>query len=831
LAASEGTAWNLPARRGFYNGMAIRRQFGILAHDVRYAARSLQRSRTFTLAAIVALALGIGAGTAVFSVVDRILFRSLPYPRADRLVSLGMVAPIVPQEFLLSYDYLDWRDRQTPFESMGSWVAGVRDCDLNDTKPLRLRCARVDSTLLRTLETKPVVGRDFTRQEERPNAPRTAIISYGLWRSRFAEDPGVVGRTIRLDGQPVMLVGVLPRQFELPSLEPVDLLVPHVLDEPEQRSRRLAILLSSVGRLKPGISPAEAAVELRPLFDQSLEAVTGSFRKDVKLRVRPLRDRQVQDSRLASLVLLGSVLAVLLIACVNVANLLLARAAAREREFAVRAALGAGRARLVREALTETTLLALAGGAAGCALAFALLRVFVAIAPEGIPRLHQAGVDLRVLLFTLALSVVCGVLFGLALAFHTPRLYTLGAGRSQVGGHHLVRQSLVAVQICVSLVLLAGAGLLLRSLWNLQNQPLGIRADHVITASVTLGRAAYPQPAQRQAFFEEMEQRLRRIPGAVAVALADSLPPAGSSMGSMLYAAIDVRGRARFTDGTGGPVEWRSVTPAYFSVLGIPILQGRRFEEDDRDPNRNAVILSDSLARRMFPGENPLGRLIRPGRQGEWLTVVGVAANVKNSGLIEREHPEYYVPRKRSSVNVGAGATAIIRTATPPRAMASSVRAEIASLDATLPVSIETMEQRVGKLAERPRFNALLLGIFAGLGLLLAAIGLYGVISFLVAQRAPEIGVRMALGATPGVITRMVLQQAGLWTAAGAALGAIGSLYAVRLLEHMLFHVSARDPWTFAAAVLMLLGVALAAAWIPSRRAAHVDPMQVLRRE
>jgi predicted permease len=811
--------------------MASDRQLGILAHDVRYALRSLMRSRTFTLAAVVALALGIGAGTAVFSVVDRILFRSLPYPRADRLVSLGMVAPIVPREFMLSYDYLDWRDSQTPFESMGAWVDGLRDCDLNDTRPVRLRCASVDSTLLQTLEIKPVLGRNFTRQEEKPNAPKTAIVSYDLWRSRFAESPGAVGKTIRLDGQSVTIVGVLPPQFELPALEPTDILVPHVLDEPEQRSRRLAILLSSVARLKPGINPAQAAAELHPLFDKSLESVTPSFRKDVKLRLRPLRDRQVQDSRLASWVLLGSVLAVLLIACANVANLLLARAATREREFTVRAALGAGRGRLVRQALTESTLLALAGGAAGCALAFALLRFFIAIAPAGIPRLHQAGVDMRVLLFTLLLSLVCGVLFGLAPALQIPRPETLAGGRSLVGGRLLFRQLLVAIHICISLVLLAGAGLLLRSLWNLQNQPLGMRPDHVVTAAVTLGRTSYPRPAQRLAFFEEMEQRLRRIPGAGEVALADSLPPAGNSMGSMLYAAIDVRGRPRFTDGTGGPVAWRAVTPRYFSVLGIPILRGRSFQEEDRDPNRNVVILSDRLARRMFPGENPLGGQIRPGRQGEWLSVVGVAANVKNSGLIEADNPEYYVPRKHTPENMRAGATAVIRTAIAPPALAKSVQAEIAALDATLPVTVETMERRVGKFAERPRFNALLLGIFASLGVLLAAIGLYGVISFLVAQREREIGVRMALGATPGAITRMVLKQAALWTTAGAALGALGSLFAVRMLGRLLFHVSAADPWTFAAAVAVLLGVALVAAWIPSRRAAHLDPMQVLRRE
>jgi predicted permease len=300
-------------------------------------------------------------------------------------------------------------------------------------------------------------------------------------------------------------------------------------------------------------------------------------------------------------------------------------------------------------------------------------------------------------------------------------------------------------------------------------------------------------------------------------------------MGPMLYAAIDVQGRPRFTGGTGGPVEWRSVTPAYFSVLGIPILQGRGFQEEDRDPSRNVIILSDALARRMFPGESPLGRQVRPGRQGAWLTIAGVAANVKNAGLADTANPEYYVPRKEA--DGAAGATALIRTAASPESVANALRTALAGLDATVPVTIETMGQRIGKLAARPRFSALLITLFAALGLLLAAIGLYGVISFLVAQRAHEIGVRMALGATSRAIVRMVLRQAGTWTVAGAAAGALGSLFAVRLLEKMLFHISAGDPWNFAAAVAVLFVAALAAAWIPSRRASRLDPMQVLRRE
>jgi len=522
------------------------------------------------------------------------------------------------------------------------------------------------------------------------------------------------------------------------------------------------------------------------------------------------------------------VLAVLLIACANVANLLLARASTRQREFAVRAALGAGRGRLIRQALTESTLLAMAGGATGCALAFLLLRFFVAIAPGGIPRLNQASVDTRVLLFTLAVSVVSGILFGLAPALHSAGAESLAGGRTVGSRHQLFRQALVAGQVGVSLILLAGAGLLLRSLWSLQNQPLGMQMDRVLTAQVTLGQKSYSDAARRTAFFDELEARLRRIPGVAELAISSSLPPTGNPLGSMLYAAIDVQGRPQFAGGTGGSVVYRSITPRYFAALGIPVLRGRDFQEEDREPNRSAIILSDALARRMFPGEDPLGKQIRPGRSGPWQTVVGVVGNVKNSGLTEPGDPEYYEVRKQA---VGRGAVVIVRSAMDAGTLARWVRAEVAALDPALPVEIDTMRQHLGRLAARPRFNALLLSIFAGMGLLLAAVGLYGVISFLVAQRTQEIGVRMALGATPGAIARLVLRDAAGWTAAGAVLGVLGSLLAVRWLQSMLFRVSARDPWTMAAALTVLSAVALLAAWIPSRRAARVDPMQALRHD
>jgi len=810
--------------------MPVKRHLEILAWDVRYAVRSLRRTPLFTLAAIFAMAAGTGAGTAVFSVVDRILFRSLPYPESDRLVSFGMTAPIAPQEFMLGYDYLDWRDRQVPFESTAYW-AGVGDCDLTEASPARLRCGYVSSSLLPVLRIQPLLGRNFAPRENAPKAPRVVLISYGLWRSRFAADPGVVGKTVPLDGQFASIAGVLPPQFEMPNLAPVDVLVPHAIDETEQRSRRSAILLYAIARLKPGVTAAQAQAALQPLFQDALQYVSPGFRKDVSLRVRSLRDRQVLEARLASWILLASVLAVLLIACANVANLLLARAAARHRELAVRTALGAGRGRLVRQTLTESLVRAIAGGAAGCALAAALVRLFVAIAPQGIPRLSQAAVDGRVLGFALALSSLSGVLSGLAPALQNPRAESL-AGRRAVGAsHHLFRHGLVASQIAISMVLLAGAGLLLRSLWNLQNQPLGMRTAGVLTASVTLGRHAYSDAAQRARFFAELESRLGRIPGIEDAALTDSLPPAGNARGAMLYAAIDVPGRPRSTDGTGGPVVWRLVTPRYFHALGIPILRGRGFAEEDRDPNRHVVILSDQLARRMFPGEDPVGKQIRPGRTGPWLTVAGVAGNVKNTGLAGKDDPEYYEVRKLQDGTAGNSATAVIRSALDPTALAGLLRAEVAALDPALPVTIETLRQRTGRMTARARFNAALLTIFAGMGLLVAGTGLYGVMSFLVTERTGEIGVRMALGATPGAIAGLVLKQAAGWTAAGAVLGMLGSMFVLRVLRALLFHVSVEDPAALAAAAALLSAVALAAAWLPARRSARIDPIEALRHE
>jgi predicted permease len=800
-----------------------------LIQDFHYAVRGFLRQPLFTLTAISAAALGIGSATAVFSVVDRILFRSLPYAQDERLVSVGMIAPLDTNEFLLPDAYFDWRKHQTAFQSMTSFVAGVADCDLTQTSPLRLGCAQVEGNFLSTFGISPVVGRSFTAQEDVPNGPRVALLAYGVWQSRFGRDPDIPGKSVLIDGQPVTIIGVLPANFEMPTLAHADLLFPETLDETRERASRL---LRVFARLKPDVTLAQAQSAMAPLFEDALKYVPPQFRKEVHLRMRSLRDRQTQDARTASWVLLGAVGAVLLIACANIANLLLARATSRRKEMTVRAALGAGRSRLIRQTLTETLLLGVLGGVAGCALAWALLRMFVGLAPEGIPRLEQAALDPRVLLFTLAGSIASGLLFGVAPAFQSPQAESLTGSRTAGTRRMLLREWLCAGQLAISLVLLTSAGMLLRSLWKIESIPLGLEAEHVSTAEFVLGRQGYSDEKRQIQFFNSLEARLSKLPGVTASAISDSLPPSGGTRGRLL-ASMQVEGQPPFDKGTGGLIMWRFVTPGYFSALGIPIVRGRGFTEEDRAAAASAMILSQQFAQRLFPNGDAIGKRIRT---NEWATVVGVAADVKNMGSMLPSEPEYYILRKHvadatSHSQEWRDAKVAIRTSVNPKVMAGWITREFAALDPTLPVAIGSMQRKVGRLVDRPKFNAMLLTLFAGMGVLLAAVGLYGVMAFLVGQRTQEIGVRMALGATPSAIVRLVLSRAAGWTLAGLLVGLVGSLFATRVIQSMLFDVPARDPWTFAIVLPMLLLIALAASSIPTLRAARVDPMRALRHE
>jgi len=799
--------------------------------DVRYALRGFRRNPVFAVAAILTLALGIGATTAVFSVVDRILFRSLPYAHPGQLVSVGLTAPIIPQEFMLGGSYYEWQDHQTPFTALTS-ETGVTACDLTERNPQRLSCANVEQNFLTTLGVSPVLGRNFLPEEDRPHGPRVALISYALWVSQYGRDPAILNRTLNIDTHPVRVIGVLPRDFEMPTLEKADILEPEALDVAAQRKADPGAVLYAFARLKPGISMQQAAEQLKPVFDYSLNLAPPRFRSEVQLRVRSVRDRQIQDVRQVSWILLGSVMAVLLIACANVASLLLARTASRERELAVRSAIGATRAGLIRQTLTESLLLSVIGTAAGWVVAEGLLRLFIAIAPSSLPFLAKVQIDSRILVFTAVLGIAAGVVFGLAPALFRPRAIALAAREAAGQTRALLRRGMVVMQVAASMILLVGAMLLLRSFANLQNQALGMNSHGVLTAALSLNREKYATPQLRKEFFSEAEAALRRLPGVSEVAIADTMPPGGYQH-DQIFSIMEVAGRPAATGGTGGMVQWRMVTPEYFKALDIPIVRGAGFTEEERESKGNYLVLSASLAARLFPGEDPIGKKVKPTPGDPWHVVAGVVGDVKNGGLEAQERPEFYRLRRNELEDwtMAPSAVLILRTSTSAKALALWVRSQIAQIDGTVPVEIETMNERVAGMADRPRFETVLLSFFAFTGLAMALIGLYGVVAFMAQQRTREIGIRIAVGADRGDVLRLILREGVRLIVIGGAIGICASLVLTRVLDSVLFHVGPRDPVTFIGVPVMLGIVALLAVLIPARKAMKTDPVTALRWE
>ncbi len=613
-------------------------------------------------------------------------------------------------------------------------------------------------------------------------------------------------------------------------------MLPLALDETRERAGRA---LRVFGRLKRGITLESARAQLQPAFERALLTVPAQFRKEVSLRIRPVRDREMGDSRAASLALFGCVLAVLVIACANVAGLLTARAVARGQEMTIRAALGASRWRLARQTLTESLVLSFVGATAGCALAAWLLRAFVSLAPSTLPHIEDATLDSRALLFTVCAAVASALLFGIAPAFWNYGTLSGAATRSVTPSGARLRGALIALEIALSMAPLTCAGMMLRSLWNLEAAPLGFQSDRVVAARFTLGRQRFATPERQLAFFNELEARLANAPGIDAAALSDSLPPIGG-MRSRPLASIAVEGRPPIPEGTGGMTGWRYVTPGYFAAVGIPIVRGRAFTEADRRPGANAAVLSQSLARRLFPNEDAIGKRILRGPHGEWTTVTGIAGDVANFGPTRASEPEFYILRNHTPdyqfenqepPTGWRSAVVIARTASDPNLAAASLRTLIHSLDPALPVEIETMPQSLHELDRKPRFYTLLLAAFAAAGVLIAAVGLFGAMSFLVTQRKREIGVRMALGATRARILRETLTTACLYTAAGLGLGALASLGATHVIRSLLFRVSAEDASSLAAAAALLFAVTIVAAFLPARRAATLDPNRALREE
>ncbi len=800
-----------------------------LFQDIRYAIRGLRRNPGFATVVIVTLALGIAASTAVFSVVDPLLFRSLPYPHDNQLVSLGYLGPVDNNEFNVVSSYLDWQQAQTPFQSITAMRPGV-GCDaLVGDVPRRIDCYAVDGNFLQTFGVAPVLGRDFSVEDNRPHSPGVALLSYGFWQSAFGADPTALGRTLIVDDEPEQIIGVLPKNFEMPQLGEIDVMTPAHLDPSLPRSVNSGSALRTFARLRPGVSIEQAHDRMLPLFnDSKAKDVPAVLLTEAHLVVRSLRDRQIHDVKLGSWMLLGSALALLLAACTNIANLMLARATVRRRELAMRAVLGAGRGRLVRQTLTESLLLGLLGGIAGCGAAWALLRICISLAPEGILRLDHARIDLRVLLFALAGSLGAALLFGMAPALDPPRAESLAGWHSVGSGRTLFRKALVAAQVAISLVLLTGASLLLRSLWKLQVQPLGYDTEHVVIASFSLRRHPGNATQTRANSCNELEGRMKQIPAGGIFAMSDSIPPRGFK--GRPYSNLRIAGHPAVAQ-NGGLVGFRWVSPDYFKAMGIRILSGRGFEETERASGNSPIILSASLARRLFGNENPIGQQIDPDVSGHWCPVVGVAADIKNNGLTEPSDPEYYRLRMLDSPSYGYCGVAVFRTSLGPGILGRWVRKEFSEFDPTMPVDIQTLDQRVDQFRERPRFVATLVAIFAALGLALAAVGLYGVLSFLVARQTREIGVRMAIGAQPRDISRHIQKYAGTWTAIGVAIGLGGSFALARGIHGLLFEVSPVDPASVLIATSVLAVTAALAAWIPSRRAARVDPIVALRME
>jgi predicted permease len=802
-----------------------------LLYDLRYALRGLRRNPIFAVTVIVTLALAIGATTAVFSVVDRVLFRSLPFAHDERLVSVGLTAPIIPQEFMLGGSYYDWRDNQKPFAAFTS-EAGATPCDLTEHNPAHLDCASVEASFLPTLGVSPLLGRNFLPEEDRPNGPKVALISYGLWLSHYNRDPNILSRQIDIDGRQVRVVGVLPRDFEMPALEQADVVMPQALDEAEQRKADPGRVLYAFARLKPGITIPQAIEQLQPVFNYSLSLAPPRFRSEVHLRVRSLRDLQMHDVRLVAWVLFAAVIAVLLIACANVASLLLTRAVVRERELAVRSALGATGGRLMRQSIVESLLLSFCGAAAGCAVAEALLRIFIAIAPSSLPSLRNAQLDLRIIGFAVLLALVTAILFGVAPALQRPRSIALSARSPSSVARAGLRRILVVAQMAGSVILLAGAALLVRSFINLQSQPLGIQSRGVLAASISLNRYRYTTPQAQMQFFLQAESALRRLPGISEVGIGDTAPPGGFQR-DQIYSVISVAGQPPLTGGTGGMVVWRWVTPEYFKALDIPVLRGQSFTEQQRTSSEHVIILSSLLASRLFPGKDPIGQHIRPTPADPWYTVQGVAANVKNGSLDGQDQPEFYRLRRNVAEDWQQAPSAVLvaKTGVAPQTLAPWVRSQIAAIDPTIPVDLETLDERVGKLADRPRFQTALLSFFACTALAMAVIGLYGVLAFVAKQRTQEIGVRIALGATRANILRLIAGDGVRLIVLGSVLGLAGASVLTRLLKTLLFHVAPYDPASFIGVMLFMAVVALAATMIPARSAMKTDPIEALRNE
>jgi putative ABC transport system permease protein len=803
-------------------------------NDLRFALRQLTRAPSFTAVTVLTLAVGAGACIAMFSVVDSVLLRPPPLPEPERVVLLNERFQGGAQDLMVAGGkFLDWQRQARSWGSIVATTGGGRTFD-GGGEPVRWKGLSISVGALDTLGVQPLLGRGFL-PEDQPDGPelgKVAILSYGLWQRQFGGRPDVVGHSIQLDGRPATVVGVLPRGAEIPDgngvqdSRDVEVFTPLGLG-PRQRQDYVGHWLKVFGRLRPGVTLAEAQHEMNVIAARTAEAQPAS--RGWGVRLVPLRDAVVRPVRPVLLSLVGAVGFLLLIACANVANLLLARATSRSKEIAVRLALGAGRGRVVRQLLVESVLLSLIGGALGLLLARAGLNALVALAPGNLPRAGNIAIDGRAVVFTLALAVVTGVVFGLAPALHAvgargrlqETLKQSARGASEGGRRQRLRAALVVGQVAIAVILLAGAGLLLRSFVGLLQVSPGFNPDNALTLRANLqdGIEARQRPA---AFVERALEQMARLPGVRAAAVASRLPFLESDQ----TIPFSVVGRPPLTAADRPLANLYSVSPDYFRAMGIPLVRGRLFDGGDAAEARPVAIISDAIARRFFPGESAIGRSIDAHGVRE---IVGVVADVKTDRLdgafsMQTYQPYAQAPSLRTQF--------VVRTAGAPEAQIPALRAAIARLDRRIPIyNVSTLATLVGDSIARQRFAMILFAVFSAVALLLAAIGIYGVMAYSVAQRRAEIGVRMALGAHAGQVLRLVFAQGGRLIAAGMLAGVIGALLLTRFLETLLHDLSAHDPLTFAAIIVLLALVAGAACLLPARSAARVSPMVALRSE
>jgi len=814
-----------------------------LWQDIRYGLRMLAKNRGFTAVAVLTLALGIGANTAIFSVVDAALLRPLPFEHPDRIVQVMRHYPQGYKEAAVSVPVIVyWQNHSPVFDHVAAYDFFSGGFNLSrGNEPERVSGTRVSAGFFPVLGVKPALGRTFSPEEDQPGGPRVVVLSERMWRTRFGAAPDLVGKTIALDSEAVTVLGIMPAGFDFPSH--TDVWVPLRLPV---TSHDRANDYFCIGRLKRGVTRqgSQAAMDV---LQRRFNRENPNLESSPEVLISPLQEELVGEIRPVLLVLMGAVCFVLFIACVNVANLLLARSTTRRKEIAVRAALGARRLRLIRQLLTESILLGLSGGALGLMLAYKGIPVLLALAPTDFPRLTEARINLGVLGFAAALSLLTGILFGVGPALrvsHGALNETLKeGGRSSTEGRHgeRTRSVLVVSEVALSLVLLAGAGLLMESFVRLRQVKPGFDPHNVLTFQMTLPEPKYSSPGKVFAMFRQVLQRIEALPGVQSAATVTSLP---LELGPDL--PFDIEGRpAKNPNESTGDSQYRSISADYFRVLKIPLLRGRYFTESDTEQSAGVVVINYSMARQYWPGEDPIGKRLTIARTmgPDWADVaprqvVGVVGDVRDASLDQPPNPTMFIPFAQLRPYVLAltlrelPSRWVVRTAGDPAAMAAAIRREVLALDRSQPIaSIHTMDQVVSQSMAGSQFNMSLLGIFAALALLLAAVGLYGVISYTVAQRTHDIGIRMALGAGKGDLLKLVVGHGLILAIVGVGLGLVGSTALTRFLSGMLFEVQPKDPATLGCVSLGLIIVAAVASYLPARRAAKVDPIVALRHE